>query len=229
MVRIHAASSLTDLFERLAVLFEATHPGDDAVLSFAGSQVLRLQIAQGAPADLFVSAHLEHVQTLHDAGLTGAPEHVASSALTLIVPRANPANLHVLGDLPRAERIVIGTPQSPIGRYTRALLTQADSAQPSALSASVMARVVSEESNARLLRAKVALGEADAALVYTTDARDAPWVLELPIPEGQNVRVDYFMAQVLTPRPSPVVTRWLTFMRSPEAQALLGDMGYSTP
>jgi len=229
VVRIYAASSLTDLFERLAVLFEATHPGDDAVLSFAGSQVLRLQIAQGAPTDLFVSAHLEHAQALYEAGLADTPEHVAGSALTLIVPRTNPADLHALGDLPRAERIVIGTPQSPIGRYSRALLAQADAAQDSSLKASVMARVVSEESNARLLRAKVALGEADAALVYATDARTAPGVLEVAIPEGQNVRVDYYMARVLTQPPSPAVKRWRTFMGSPEAQAVLVDMGYSAP
>jgi molybdate transport system substrate-binding protein len=229
VVRIHAASSLTEVFQRLETLFEATHPESDVVLSFAGSQALRLQIAQGAPVDIFVSANREHVEALIEAGFADAPRRIAGNTLAIIVPTDNPLNIRALGDLPRAERIVLGTPQSPVGSYARALLTRVDTEQGADLSERVMARVVSEESNARLLRAKVALNEADAALVYATDALNTPSVLGVPLPPSENIHVDYYAANVLQTEPSSATTRWQAFMASSDARAILIEMGYSAP
>ncbi|MGB0589990.1 MAG: molybdate ABC transporter substrate-binding protein [Myxococcota bacterium] len=229
VVRIHAASSLTELFEHLEPLFEAAHPGTDVVFSFAGSQVLRVQIAQGAPADIFVSANLAHVEALHHAGLTGPPRQVAGNTLAIIVPTDNPAKVQELEQLPRAQRIVLGTPHSPVGEYARALLAREDAQRNGDLSERVMARVVSEESNARLVRAKVALGEADAALVYATDARNTPNVIPVTLPPDKNIQVDYYAADIIAAAPPRAASLWRAFMASPQARAALIELGYIAP
>jgi molybdate transport system substrate-binding protein len=229
VVRVHAASSLTELFQRLEALFEALNPDTDAVLSFAGSQVLRLQIAQGAPADIFVSAHRDHVDALVDAGHARTPRQIAENTLAIIVPPGNPSKIHGLHDLPRAQRIVLGTPHSPVGSYARQLLARVDVEGGTDLSPRVMNHVVSLESNVRLLRAKVALREADAALVYATDTRGSDDVLGITLPPSENIRVQYYAATITTSRNLDAVSRWRAFMTSQQARTVLGEMGYGAP
>ena len=77
VVRVFAASSLTEAFGDLETSFEAAHPGVDVQLSFAGSQVLRLQLERGAQADVFASANPAHLEALREAGLT-APAHAVA-------------------------------------------------------------------------------------------------------------------------------------------------------
>lgn len=211
-LRVFAASSLTDAFPEIGSAFERAHPGQRVAFSFAGSQALRLQIERGAPADAFASADAVHVQGLRGAG---KDEVFAGNPLVLIVPRDNPAGLSGYADLPRAQRIVVGAPAVPIGRYTRAQL-----ARDPAFAAAVNSRVVSHEHNVRLVRAKVAVGAADAAIVYRSDVD--PSVRAFPIPDA--VQGSYHAAAV-TPRGQT----WVDFLRTPQAQAILARHGFSPP
>jgi molybdate transport system substrate-binding protein len=93
----------------------------------------------------------------------------------------------------------------------------------------VRARVVSKETNARLVRAKVELGEADAAIVYQTDAMASDRVLLIEIPEDVNVRTPYVTA-VLTEAAggaaSPSAADFVAFTRSEEGRAILVRYGF---
>lgn len=226
-VVVYAASSLTETFQALGSEFEREHPDVALEFNFAGSQVLRLQIEQGAPADVFASADAEHMRALSDADLVGEATLFAHNELALIVPTANPAGLERFEDLPRASRIVLADTNAPIGRYTREVLARAGTDFESA----VLAHLVSQENNVRLVRAKVELGEADAAIVYRTDAAGGSGVRLLAIPEEVNVRADYFIAAVTRSNSdsSGAAAEWLLYLQTPRASAILTEHGFIVP
>lgn len=176
---IFAASSLHEAFVALGKAFQQQHPGAEVEFNFAGSQELRVQLENGARADVFASADARHMEALQQQGLVSEPKVFARNELVLITPAANPARIHALADLPKARRIVLGAAAVPVGGYSEQLL----GAQGEAFRAAVLARVVSRELNVRQVLAKVALGEADAGIVYRTDAataKDRVQSVELP-------------------------------------------------
>ncbi len=154
---VFAASSLTDVFPKIA-------PGER--YSFAGSNTLAAQIRQGAPADVFASANTKLPVALHAAGLCSRPVVFTRNALVVVVPKRNPAGIHSVFDLARrGVKLDVAAPGVPVGDYTLQVLATLH------LAKKVLANVVSRETNVREVLAKVALGEADAGFVYSTDAR----------------------------------------------------------
>ncbi len=223
-LRIFAASSLTEVFRELERRFEATNPGAEVLLSFAGSQVLRTQIKYGAPVDLFASADPSHLEALTDSGRVDSSQVFAHNELALITPPSNPAGIESLRDLPRARHLVIGTPNVPVGRYTRRMLKRAAERWGQRFEAAALFRVVSEESNVRLVRAKVELGEADAALVYRSDLTAG--VRSVPVAADLNVRAEYRIGVIKGSESRALAERWLTLILSAEGQALLQRHGF---
>ena len=127
--------------------------------------MLAAQIQQGAPADVFASANTALPQQLYGEGLVEKPVVFTRNALILIVPKSNPAHIRSVYDLTRdGVKLVVAAPGVPVGDYTRTVLHNLG------LDAA-LANVVSHETDVREVLAKVALGEADAGFVYTTDAR----------------------------------------------------------
>ena len=98
-VTVFAAASLTESFSEMAANFETEHPDANLLLNFAGSNALRLQIEQGAPADLFASANTTQMDELVQANLVNQPVIFAHNQLVVIVPAANPAAIETLADL----------------------------------------------------------------------------------------------------------------------------------
>ncbi|MCB9668116.1 MAG: molybdate ABC transporter substrate-binding protein [Alphaproteobacteria bacterium] len=219
-VEVFAASSLADVPGDLAESFEAAHPDVDVRVTSAGSQVLRLQIEEGAPADLFASADPSHARLLWEAGLLGSPEVLAHNALVAVVPDASP--LRTFDDLPRATRIVVGTPNVPVGAYTRQVLQRARTVRGDAFAEAIAGSIVSEEPNVRLVRAKVELGEADAAFVYRTDV--SPGLRALPLPEALAVRATHVVA--LRPEASREAQAFFAWALGPTGDAALLDHGF---
>lgn len=213
---VYAASSLTDVLTEIGGAFERTYPGSRVQFNFAGSQVLRLQIERGAPADVFLSADRQHLEALGD--LVDETTPVISNRLALITP--HDSSLRTFQDLAQAQRVVLGTPEVPIGRYVRQLLDR--SGAP--LRRSVLARVVSEESNVRLIRAKVQLGEADAAFVYASDVTSD--VREIPIPPSLQADVSYVMALVAASQRTEQTARWQAFLYSAPARVIFERHGF---
>ena len=156
VLTVLAAASLTNVLPAIA---PKNH------YSFGGSNMLAAQIEQGAPVDLFASANTKLPQQLHSEGLVEKPVVFTRNELILIVPKSNPAGIHSVYDLRRSGvKLVVGTTGVPVGDYTRVVLHNLGLD-------GVLSNVVSRETDVREVLAKVALGEADAGFVYTTDAR----------------------------------------------------------
>ena len=158
-ITVYAAASLTQVFPRL----------DKAPrYSFAGSDTLATQIAQGAPADVFASASPKQTELLYHNGLLRRPVVFATNKLIVIVPSSNPGHITSVYDLRRSGvKVIIGTPTVPVGTYARQILDSLGITQ------AVMSNVVDQEPDVKGIVAKIALGEGDAGLVYKTDAKPA--------------------------------------------------------
>jgi molybdate transport system substrate-binding protein len=222
---VFAAASLRETFEALAKTFESKS-GVKVRVNLAGSQELRTQIENGARADLFASADQNHMATLVQASLVAAPRVFARNTPVIIVPQDNPAKVASFDDLPRARKLVIGGPEVPIGGYTVQILDNAGAA----FKKQVMANVVSRELNVRQVLAKVSLGEADAGIVYRTDAiagKDKVRIIE--IPAKVNVIAEYPVA-VLSKAPQAAAARaFVDLLLSAEGQKRLVAAGFVAP
>jgi molybdate transport system substrate-binding protein len=227
---VFAAASLREACTELQQPFEQAHPGAHLRFNFAGSQELRTQLEQGAAADVFISADVRQMEAAGRAGLVGPERLLVSNTLVVIVPRANPAGLTRFLDLPNVKRLVIGTPEVPIGHYTLEVLDKANAALGGGFRARVAATVVSRELNVKQVLAKVALGEADAGLVYASDAASAGGLVQVvPIPAEYNVVAHYPMAVVRrAPHPKPAA-EYLQFLASSRAQAVFAKYGFGPP
>jgi molybdate transport system substrate-binding protein len=226
---VFAASSLQDVFAKLGEEFGKAHDAK-VTFNFAGTQELRTQLEYGAPADVFAAADTKHMDELVKGSLVTAPVMFARNEPVIVVARESVDEIRSLGDLSSAERIVLGVPEVPIGRYTVQILDKASAKLGADFRSRVEAKVVSREANARQVLAKVSLGEADAGIVYRTDARSAGGdVAIVPIPLDINVIAEYPIAAV-SGAPHPGLARaWLDFVLSADGQKRLRDAGFIAP
>jgi molybdate transport system substrate-binding protein len=209
---IFAAASLTNVFPQI----------DPAqTYSFSGSNALAAQIRQGAPADVFASANVAIPQQLFAAGLVERPVVFTRNALILIVPRSNPAQIHSVYDLQRSGlKLVVAAPGVPVGDYTRTVLHKLNLDD-------ALANVVSNETDVREVLAKVALGEADAGFVYTTDARTVRGkVATIGIRWSAQPIVQYAVAVVASSPHKAVARAWMKRLLGKAAQAKLLEAGF---
>ena len=217
-----AASSLTDAFTELERDFEDANPHVDVVLSFAGSQTLSTQLRNGLKADVVASANAEHLQKLAGEGLVLQPRVFAHNRLVLAV-RSDAATHIDLEHLGEAQRIVLGAPEVPVGAYTQQLFSAAQAEYGDEWRDQVDAHVVSREPSARLVLAKVVMGEADAAVVYATDAAGRE-VRTVAIPPELTVVTADLHAQAVGA--ADTATTWLDFVESSAGQKVLKHHGF---
>lgn len=224
---IFAASSLTESFQELADAFEKEYSGVDITLHFAGSQALRTQIENGAPADVFASANQKHIDALFSQKLLNTPTLFAHNSLVIVTPPENPSAIQSAEDLPKAKRLVVGTDEVPVGRYTLEFLGRAAESFGDDYRQQVERDIVSREGNVRLVLTKVSMGEADAGIVYRTDARArGEQVNTVEIPEALNIRADYPIA-IPSQSPKPALAqRWIDFVLSEQGQKILENRGF---
>ena len=224
-LHVFAAASLREALTETADAFQRANPNVHVLPNFAGSQVLRLQIESGARADLFISANPHHVDALHRANrLHQSPTVIAANQLVLAVPADNPAGLTGLDDLTHpGRRIVMAAGTVPAGVYARRMLElHADATGQPGFPDAVLQRVISFETNVRQVAAKLELGEADAGFVYRTDVRASNGRLQVIQTPSQVQVIATYPAAVVRDAPSPdLAQRFLTFLQSLEAQAIL--------
>lgn len=222
---VFAASSLTEAFTEVAAAFETSNPSADIVLNFAGSSTLATQIEQGAPADLLASAdwpNLLRVASVEDATV------FATNALVVVTPPESPVTS--LESLATASYLLILAGETvPAGRYALEVLEKLEALYGSTYREEVVSHLVSQETNVRQVAAKIALGEADAALVYTTDAKTLQSVQTIDIPAVYNVRAEYPIVLLANGDTAALAEQFLEFLFSFRGQAILARHGFNPP
>lgn len=225
---VFAAASLTESFGEIATAFEASHPGVNVTLNFAGSNTLRAQIDQGAQADVFASANTKEMDALIASGLVAqdASQTFLSNRLVVVAPPDNPAGVSTLDDLARPGlKLVLAAEDVPVGRYARQMLDNVSAD----FKAQVLANVVSNEADVKQVLAKVQLGEADAGIVYASDAVAAPALPVIEIPSKWNVLARYPIAPLVNAPQPKLADEFVAFVLSPDGQSILRKWGFSTP
>jgi len=231
-LNVFAAASLTDAFKAIAPAFEAAHPGVTIVYNFAGAQQLAAQINEGAPADVFASANTKQMDVVVASSkvVSGTSQVFVRNRLAVIVPEANPAKITSLKDLANPGlKLIFEAKAVPAGQYTLDVLTKASKLPEytEAFSATVLANVVSYEDNVRSVLSKIALGEGDAGVVYTTDAAtQADTVTTVDIPDNLNVIATYPIAPLAGSASPELAKAFVDYVLSPEVQQVLAKYGF---
>ena len=202
-------------------------------ISTDASSALEMQIEQGAPADIFLSADAANPQKLVAAGLAdGEPVAFAGNELTIVVPTGNPAGITSPADLANAGVKVIAAGDAvPITRYATQLVHNLanEPGYPADFAAAYAANVVSKEDNVKALLAKIELGEGDAGIVYVTDAKGSSKVTTIGVPDAANVPATYDGVVVKSSAHTAAARSFLAWFAGPDGQAVLGSLGFLPP
>jgi molybdate transport system substrate-binding protein len=223
---VSAAASLTDAFTKIGEDIMSANPQVLVQFNFAGSQTLVTQIEGGASADVLAVASPEQMMAAIDAGIAvDPPRTFASNRLIVVVPGDNPAGISSVADLASGDvRLVLANPDVPAGAYAREMLCNVAAAEGAPSVDDFAGNVVSEEDNVRSVLTKVQLGEADAGIVYETDARAAgDEIKTVAIPAEQNVVAYYPIASINGDR---LGAAFVAYVLSPEGQATLASFGF---
>jgi molybdate transport system substrate-binding protein len=227
---VFAAASLRDAFASLKTEFVKTHANLAVTFNFAGTQDLRVQLEQGAQLDVFASADRQNMDELETASRVSKPVVFARNEPVIVVAKERASAVSSLADLAKLERLVIGAPGVPIGRYTAQILERANGTLGADFSSKVEQKIASRELDVRQVLAKVSLGEADAGIVYRTDANSAKDKVALvSIPADVNVLAEYPIAVASAAPHAALAHEWLDLVLSPAGQRLLGEAGFLAP
>ncbi|GHG09464.1 molybdate ABC transporter substrate-binding protein [Streptomyces filamentosus] len=214
-----AAASLTDVFKTAGAAYEESHPGTKLTFSFAGSQELVAQVSQGSPADVLVTADTKSMDKVEAD--TGTPAVIARNRLVIATGEGNPHGIDELKDLADTGlKVVLAAPEVPAGKYSQKILD----------AQRITVKPVSQEPNVRAVLSKVELGEADAGLVYRTDAESAKDEVDaVEIPDGQNAVAQYPAATLKDSKNAEAAAAFVAWLSSPEGQKILQDAGFQKP
>jgi molybdate transport system substrate-binding protein len=228
-----AAASLTEPFKEIAPLFEAAYPGVTISFNFAGSNQLAQQLANGSPADVFASANQRQMDAAVESGRieSDRPVPFVHNRLVVIVPQKNQANIQELEDLSKpGTKIILAAKEVPVGQYSLDFLekTRSDAAFPANYQDQVLQNVVSYEENVKAVLTKVALGEADAGIVYSSDVRSvtAGQVMVIEIPDHLNEIASYPIASVADSRSPELAQSFIDLVLSKAGQQILMSYGF---
>jgi molybdate transport system substrate-binding protein len=216
-VTVFAAASLQPAFEQISRRL-IQQQFMQVTYSYAGTQTLTSQLTQGAQADVFASADTAHMTILQTAGLiAGTPKVFAHNRLEIAVERGNPKNIHTLADLARPGLVVVlADPSVPAGKYAKQALA----------SAGVTVHPASLETQVTGVLSKVALGEADAGIVYVSDIVTSGKVDGIAIPDSQNVIADYPIAKLSGAQNKTAADAFIAYALSPEGQSIMVGAGF---
>ena len=218
-VTVLAAASLQKAFEEIEKTVEKDNPGLDVTFDFQGSQDLVASLAGGDSADVLATANNSTMKTAADQKLVGSQTEFATNVLTLIVPKGNPKKITGLDSSLDGANLVICAPEVPCGEATKKL----------AQAQGITLKPVSEEQKVTDVRGKVESGEADAGIVYTTDAAAAKDKTDkIDIPDGGVVN-HYPIAQTAKPENPAGAQAFIDAVTGKTGQEILAKHGFGKP
>lgn len=231
---VFAAASLVDAFAEIAATLEAVHPGLDIVIETGGSQTLVTQLREGARADVLATANTATMEDAEADGLVaGAPVPFAGNQLVIVAPVDNPAGIADVADLANdGVQLVLAGEDVPAGAYALAALCAyaGDEDASSGFLDDAWENVVSEEQDVRSVLAKVQLGEADAGIVYGSDAaaarRAGTELTVIEFPPSVPATAVYPIAPVAGGNPA-LATAFIGYVVSDAGQAVLVAHGFT--
>jgi molybdate transport system substrate-binding protein len=219
---VFAAASLQKTFTTLGQQFEQQHAGTKVTFSFAGSSDLVTQIVNGAPADVFASADQKNMGKVTDKKLTVAdPVNFATNVLTIVTPPSNPKKVATFADLAKPGiQVVVCAPEVPCGSATQKVEQQTGTTL----------KPVSEESSVTDVLNKVTSGEADAGVVYVTDAKGAgDRVTAVNFAESSQAVNTYPIAVLVNSKQQDLARQFEDYVTGPQGQQVLHDAGFGAP
>ncbi len=231
---VFAAASLTEAYNAAGSAF-TKKTGIAVTFNFGGSDTLATQIKQGAPADLFASANLAQMKVVSDAGLLGgAQKTFAKNRLVLISPKSGSMKFTSPADLAKpGTKVVLAAATVPVGGYARATFGKMSNTPgyPADFPASVEKNVVSNELDVKAVVTKIALGEGDAGVVYSTDVTSsvAPKLNVLPFPSSFAPDIEYPIATLKNAPDAKGAQAFVDYILSPDGQAFLKAQGFISP
>ncbi|GAC1544228.1 MAG: molybdate ABC transporter substrate-binding protein [Vulcanimicrobiaceae bacterium] len=232
-ITVFAAASLREAFEAAAPEF-TKRTGTAVVFDFGGSDTLATQILQGAPASVFAAANDAQMKRVVDAGLAAMPARTfARNRLVVIVPAADRGRVRTLADLGRPRvTVVLAASSVPAGGYARAALAMLHgrAGYGATFAADVEKNVVSNELDVKAVATKIALGEADAGIVYATDVTPAivAKVRVVRLPPAAASDADYPIAPLASAPRAPAARAFVDFMLH-DGQRYLRRSGFLAP
>ena len=218
-VTVLAAASLQKAFEEIEKTVEKDNPGLDVTFDFQGSQDLVASLAGGDSADVLATANNSTMKTAAEQKLVGNQTEFATNVLTLIVPKGNPKKITGLDSSLDGANLVICAPEVPCGEATKKL----------AEAQGITLKPVSEEQKVTDVRGKVESGEADAGIVYTTDAAAAKDKADkIDIPDGGVVN-HYPIAPTAKPENPAGAQAFIDAVTGKAGQEILAKHGFGKP
>ena len=218
-VTVFAAASLKNTFTELEKQFEADNKDTDLVFNFAGSSDLAAQLDSGARADVFASADTNNMKKVTDAGLAaGTPVNFATNTLTIVVAPGNPNGIVSFADLTKpGVSVVVCAPAVPCGNATK----KVEDATGTDISP------VSEEQSVTDVLNKVTSGQADAGVVYVTDAAAAgDKVTAVPFAESSGAVNTYSIVTLRDSADATLAQKFVDLVTGPKGQDVLSKAGF---
>ncbi|MGA8143479.1 MAG: molybdate ABC transporter substrate-binding protein [Candidatus Acidiferrales bacterium] len=221
---VSAAISLKDALDEIARLYNTDQPGVAVRFNLGSSGTLQRQIEQGAPVDIYISASPKEVDSLESQGLLlpGSRRNLAKNAVALIVPVGRTA-ISDFQDLtkPAAKVIAIGEPQTvPAGKYAKEALTHFG------LYDAIKLKLVLAK-DVRQVLTYVETGNADAGIVYATDAKGSKKVsIVATAPQGSHSPVIYTAAVIKNSANAADAMKLLEFLAGEKARAVFQKCGF---
>jgi molybdate transport system substrate-binding protein len=216
---VFAAASLKATFTQIGTIFQTENPGSTVTFNFAGSSDLVTQLTAGAPADVFASADTTNMTKATTANLiSGTPVNFATNILTIVTAPGNPTGIKGFADLSNPDvSVVVCAAQVPCGAAAATVETNTG----------VDITPVSEENSVTDVLGKVTSGQADAGLVYVTDAKNAgDKATTVDFPEAAAVVNTYPVASLTAATQPALATKFVDLVTGPEGQQVLAAAGF---
>jgi len=230
---VFAAASLTDSFKNIGKQFEEQNKNVTVTFNFGASNQLRLQIEQGAAADVFASANMKEMDTAVKSGLVekDKAQVFARNRLVVIVPKQNPGKIESLKDLSRpAIKLVLAHENVPVGKYSLEMFAKASglAAYGANFKEKALANVVSHEESVKAVVSKVQLANADAGIAYISDVteKSSKEVSAIDVPDDVNLIATYPIAPIVKSKHPEFAVKFVAFVLSEAGQRSLTDQRF---